>query len=163
MSALEKDVAFSILGEISQERLDRVFWGFDFSLPQVHRNRIAFLTGVAAIDFSRKVLYKVPGYSIAAESSFAKDDVIDSDGDISEEYEDVERRIRKWLFLKGIPFSCMVHLVQHEKVFRMEWKIFLKYFPDLTGYFSRDTVVVDATKQWVLNINHEGRIIYQCY
>jgi hypothetical protein len=163
MNDLESGFEFSVLSEVTEKRRQQILWGDSSFMAQGHEERIALLTGIAAVDFSRKLLCKAPGYSAAAVSNFENQDTIKTDGDVSESDEEVESRIRRWLYDKGVPFSCTVYLVQHERVIRTEWKIFLKYFPFFTNYFYRDMVILDATKQWVFSLNHEGFITFYCH
>lgn len=67
-----------------------------------------------------------------------------------------ERRIRKWLYQRGLPFQRRVLLCyQPEWSIETTWKLFIKYWSAFYYPYSDDLTIIDGSFQWALLFYHE--------
>ena len=137
---------------------EREFFVGENYLP-LHQNiaeRIGLLKGSPARELSKELLRGSPikdQSSPCCELSIVTNDAWGDEKETS--------RIRQWLYDLGIPFSKQVHLIyDHGKIVRTDWKIFVKYWDAFSWSVGLAMLVVDSSKQWVLEVNHEDVINY---
>lgn len=129
-------------------------------LPEAHATRIFRLHGIAAVEFIRRALYKVPSYSIAAtgDFKFVEQCFIEKLWD-----EKGIAQVRGWLFNTGVPFSTPVYLLYHEEVIATEWKILVRYWDAFACNVGVAMVVVDNSKSWACEFDHNDVITFMRY
>lgn len=70
--------------------------------------------------------------------------------------EDEFRRIRKWLYQRGIPFKQRVYLSWNSTVAAMTtWKMVVRYWNEFWYPGSDDLAIFDESQTWVLFLWHE--------
>jgi hypothetical protein len=71
------------------------------------------------------------------------------------------RRVRKWLFQRGIPFSHRVFLSwSSTEAAVTTWKMVVRYWDDLWYPASDDLVVFDSSLSWALFFWHEEEAFF---
>ncbi|MBY0263137.1 MAG: hypothetical protein K2Q20_12385 [Phycisphaerales bacterium] len=72
------------------------------------------------------------------------------------------RRVRKWLYQRGIPFQHRVFLLwSPTEAVVTTWKIFIKYWDDLWYPSSDDLTVFDSSLSWLLSVWHDGSATFE--
>ncbi len=80
----------------------------------------------------------------------------DSNGNVVE-----DRRVRKWLYQRAIPFSRRVWLsYQPEWANETTWKMLLKYWTACYFPISDDLTVIDGSFNWALLFFHEQEVFF---
>lgn len=129
-------------------------------LPAIHLSQIAALSPAAAKRLWDIILRSrlhddlpfVDGFFHQVKST----SIDDSNGDSTE-----DRRIRKWLFHCGIPFSNPVYLSwQPDLAVKTTWKILVKYWTDFYYPISDDLTVIDGSFRWALFFFHEHEMFF---
>lgn len=71
-----------------------------------------------------------------------------------------EKKIKKWLYSKGIPFSKWVFIDYDRsgKTVMLTWKMVIKYWEGL--FFADDLIIVDSSLQWGLFYFHESELFF---
>ena len=71
------------------------------------------------------------------------------------------RRVRKWLFQRGVPFRQRVWLsYQPEWAIETTWKLLVKYWTAFYYPISDDLTVIDGSFNWALLFFHEEEIFF---
>jgi hypothetical protein len=79
----------------------------------------------------------------------------------SHENQAEDRRVRKWLFQRGIHFRQRVLLsYQPEWAIETTWKMLIKYWTDFYYPISDDLTVFDGSFKWALLFYHEHEIFF---
>jgi hypothetical protein len=75
---------------------------------------------------------------------------------------DVEdRRLRKWLYQRGIPFRQQIWLsYQPEWAIETTWKVLLKYWTSFYYPGSDDLTVIEGSFTWALLFHHEEEVFF---
>lgn len=69
----------------------------------------------------------------------------------------IDRRVRKWLYQRGIPFRQRVLLSwRATEAVVTTWKMFVKYWDDLWYPGADDLAVFDESLSWALFLTHHG-------
>ena len=72
-----------------------------------------------------------------------------------------ERKIKKWLYQRAIPFEKQVYLSwSNETAMIVPWKMIVKYFDDFYYGGSDDLTVIDRSLNWALLFFHEDEIYF---
>lgn len=72
-----------------------------------------------------------------------------------------DKRIKKWLFQRGIPFGKPVFLSwQPTEAMIVPWKLLIKYFDSFYYSSSDDLTVIDQSLNWALLFYHEDEIYF---
>lgn len=72
-----------------------------------------------------------------------------------------ERTVRKWLYLRGLPFDKKVYLSwQPDGAMIVPWKLLVRYFDSFYYGCSDDLTVIDASLNWALLFYHEDEIYF---
>lgn len=72
-----------------------------------------------------------------------------------------ERRVRKWLYQRGIPFGQHVYLsYQPEWGITTTWKLLVKYWSSFYYPISDDLTVVDPSLRWAALFFHEHEVFF---
>jgi hypothetical protein len=137
-------------------------------LPPIHLAHIRPLTPEAAkrlwdqtdnaglheVTFQTDPLRVVP-FAPGLFSRIESIDIYDLLGD-----PDGERRVRKWLYQRGIPFKRWVLLSRRpDHAIATSWKVFVKYWSAF--YYPGDQFVVfDGSFHWALLFYHEEEIFF---
>ena len=76
---------------------------------------------------------------------------------------DVEdRRVRKWLYQRGIPFRQRVWLsYEPEWAIETTWKLLVKYWTAFYYPISDDLTVIDGAFTWALLFYHEEEVFFE--
>jgi len=71
------------------------------------------------------------------------------------------RRVRKWLYQRGVPFKRRVFLSwDSTEAAVTTWKMFVKYWDELWYPGSDDLAVFDESLSWALFLWHEGEAFF---
>ncbi len=82
--------------------------------------------------------------------------IADSHGNAAE-----DRRVRKWLYQRGIPFRRRVWLsYQPEWAIETTWKMLVKYWTAFYYPISDDLTVIDGSFTWALLFHHEEEVFF---
>ncbi len=80
----------------------------------------------------------------------------DSHGDEGE-----DRRVRKWLYQRGVAFRRRVWLsYQPDCAIEATWKILIKYWTAFYYPISDDLTVIDGSFDWALLFHHEAEVFF---
>ncbi len=72
-----------------------------------------------------------------------------------------ERRVRKWLYQRGIPFQQRVWLSYDGQCgIETTWKILIKYWSAFYYPSSDDLTVIDGSFNWALFFFHEDEVFF---
>lgn len=73
---------------------------------------------------------------------------------------DAEKKIKKWLYSKQIPFDKYVFIDSDRSghAVMATWKMVIKYWEGL--FFAEDVIIVDSSFTWGLFYFHEGEIFF---
>lgn len=72
-----------------------------------------------------------------------------------------KKKIKKWLYRRGIPFEKEVFLSwQPTEAMIVPWKIFVKYFDSFYYGTSADLTIIDQSLSWALLFYHEDEIYF---
>ena len=72
-----------------------------------------------------------------------------------------DRRVRKWLYQRGIPFGQRVWLSYHpECAIETTWRILVKYWTAFYYPISDDLTVIDGSLNWALLFFHEHEVFF---
>lgn len=147
----------------SLSETERNFFVGDEYLPlnKSHADRIEVLLGKDARDFVKEALYKVPGYSYAATSSYVHEKHVM----LSDVWNDPIKiqGVRDWLYQTGVPFSNRVFLLYDSVVVSTDWKIVVKYWDAFAWSVGMEMVALDESRSWVCSFHHEEVITFRSY
>jgi hypothetical protein len=82
---------------------------------------------------------------------------------IGDSHDDPEegRRVRKWLYQRGIPFRQRIWLsYQPEEAIETTWKMLVKYWTAFYYPISDDLTVIDGSFNWALLFFHEHEMYF---
>ncbi len=80
----------------------------------------------------------------------------DSHGDAAE-----GKRVRKWLYQRGVPFRARVWLsYQPDCAIETTWKVLVKYWTAFYYPISDDLTVTDGSLTWALLLHHEHEVFF---
>lgn len=140
---------------------DRNFFIGDEYLP-LHENvseRISVLKDISAVKLSEDALVNTPIKS--------KDDSTHEKYNKTENawgYDVESGKIREWLYKLSIPFSQTVYLLyDNRRIVKTDWKVFITYWDAFSWSVGTALLVIDQTKQWVLEVHHEDVISFYSY
>ena len=63
----------------------------------------------------------------------------------------------------GVPFSTPVYLLYHEEVIATEWKILVRYWDAFACNVGVAMLVVDSSKSWACEFDHNDVITFMRY
>ncbi|MEQ1634784.1 MAG: hypothetical protein ABL997_20560 [Planctomycetota bacterium] len=122
-------------------------------LPPLHLEQIQPLD-----DASAKLVFEMskPWYR---RRPFTQDFFADVESAVIYDLDEVgiSRRVRKWLYQRGLPFRQRVYLSWTETdAVVTTWKMFVKYWDDLWYPGADDLAVFDESLSWALFLEHHG-------
>jgi len=80
---------------------------------------------------------------------------------IGDQGPEVVRRVRKWLYQRGVPFKHSVFLSWSDTEAAVTtWKMVVKYWDDLWYPMADDLAVFDQTLSWALFLWHEEEAFF---
>jgi hypothetical protein len=72
-----------------------------------------------------------------------------------------DRRVRKWLYQRGVPFRQRVWLsYQRDRAIETTWKMLVKYWTAFYYPISDDLTVIDGSLNWALLFFHEHEVFF---
>ena len=119
------------------------------------------MLGKEARDFIKEALYRVPGYSCAATSSYLCEKYVLLSGVWSDPIR--IQCIRDWLYQTGVPFSNRVFLLYDNAVVSTDWKIVVRYWDAFAWSVGMEMVALDESRPWVCSFHHEEIITFRSY
>lgn len=123
----------------------------ELELKQYLSQRVAFLKGFEAAEFTRLIHKEIPKL-FKNEECFNISESWNSDIKIAQ--------VRKWLFQRKIPFDQDIYMLYGENVIKTKWKVFVKHWNIFSWSVGISLNIVDQTRSWLLEVHHEDVLTF---